>query len=62
MKILTYPDQFLKNSAEAVTDFTEEFRNITEQMIQDMYVYSGVGLASIQVGVKKSVFVLDISR
>lgn len=62
MKLRTYPDPFLKNAGEDVDDFSEELRNVTEQMIQDMYVYGGVGLASIQVGVKKSVFVIDVSQ
>jgi peptide deformylase len=62
VKLRTYPDPFLENTEEKVEDFGAELRNVTEQMIMDMYVYGGVGLASLQVGVPERLFVIDVSE
>jgi len=61
VEILTYPDPFLKKKAEGVTEFTEELRKTVADMLEQMYLYKGIGLASMQVGIPERLFVLDIS-
>ncbi|MFH1707203.1 MAG: peptide deformylase [Planctomycetota bacterium] len=61
MHLLVYPDPFLKEKAEAVTDFGAALEGIREGMLKGMYLYQGVGLAAIQMGVRSRVFVYDVS-
>lgn len=61
LEILTYPDPRLNLKATPVTKFDSELKKIVEQMLETMYDANGVGLASIQVNIQKSITVLDIS-
>lgn len=61
MEILTYPDPFLSTKAEDVTGFNEELRNTADGMLEQMYLYQGIGLASMQVGIPDKLFVFDVS-
>ena len=61
LEILTYPDKRLNLKAEPVTKFDAELKTIIDQMLATMYDADGVGLASIQVNIQKSITVLDIS-
>ncbi|MFC1582084.1 peptide deformylase [Planctomycetota bacterium] len=62
MQIRTYPDPILKEETEKIEDFSAELARITEEMIKHMYLFQGVGLASLQVGITKRVFVFDASE
>ena len=59
-RIHTYPDSFLKQIARPVENVDGELQGIIDRMAQTMYEAPGVGLASIQVGVDKSILVYDI--
>ncbi len=59
-KILTFPDPFLKTVAKPVTEFNDELREISEKMIRTMYESNGIGLAAVQVGIDKRLFVMDV--
>ncbi len=60
LRIHTYPDNFLKQTAKAVENIDGKLQDIIDRMAQTMYEAPGVGLASIQVGVDQSVLVYDI--
>lgn len=60
LRIHTYPDSFLKQIAIPVENVDGELQGIIDRMAQTMYEAPGVGLASIQVGVDKSILVYDI--
>ena len=60
LRIHTYPDNFLKQTAKAVENIDGKLQDIIDRMAQTMYEAPGVGLASIQVGVDKSILVYDI--
>jgi peptide deformylase len=62
MQIRTYPDPVLKAKTEDIEVFSAELAGITEDMIKHMYLFQGVGLASLQVGITKRVFVFDVSE
>ena len=61
-KILVYPDPRLRRVAEPVTDFNDGVRTDINDMAETMYSAPGIGLASIQVGISKSMVVIDISK
>lgn len=42
-----------------ISEVVEELKNLTEQMVETLYVEKGVGLAAPQVGVNVNVFVMD---
>ena len=60
LRIHTYPDSFLKQTAKPVENIDGKLQDIIDRMAQTMYEAPGVGLASIQVGVEKSILVYDI--
>ena len=60
LEILTYPDPFLRNVANPVTDIDDQVKTIAANMLDTMYEKSGLGLAAIQVGVNKRIFVMDV--
>ena len=59
LKIVTYPDPFLKQPTKSVTDIDDQVQKIIEDMAETMYAASGVGLAAIQAGFDKSIIVYD---
>lgn len=63
LNILQFPDPRLKNKAEPVIQFDEELSILVENMFETMYEMKwAVGLAAIQVNVKKQVIVIDVSE
>ena len=62
LNIVTYPDKFLRRSAEPVKDISGTTQNMIEDMVYTMYKSKGVGLAAIQVGFDKSLIVYDVSQ
>lgn len=61
LKILTYPDKFLKTTAAAVENIDGELQQLIDAMAKTMYQAPGVGLAAIQAGVNKSLLVYDVA-
>ncbi|MBC2715544.1 MAG: peptide deformylase [Desulfobacteraceae bacterium] len=59
LKILTYPDPFLREPTKPVADIDDEIQTIIEDMAETMYEAPGVGLAAIQAGIDKSIIVYD---
>ena len=57
--ILTWPDDRLRDVAEPVTQWDDELAVFVQDLFDTMYDDEGIGLASIQVGVRKRVIVLD---
>ncbi|MBU2644527.1 peptide deformylase [bacterium] len=60
LKILTYPDPFLKKVAQPVTVFNEALETLVQDMAFTMYAEPGIGLAATQVGEDKRLFVMDV--
>jgi peptide deformylase len=59
MKIHTYPDSVLRETALPVDNLDEEILDLIDEMIQTMYEAPGIGLAANQVGVLKRIIVFD---
>ena len=61
LKIIKYPDPFLKQKCLPVTSFDKELKIFAEDMLNTMYESEGIGLSAIQVGVLKRVIVIAVS-
>ncbi len=59
LKIITYPDPFLKKKTKPVEDINNDVQKLIEDMADTMYEAPGVGLAAIQVGEDRSIIVFD---
>ena len=62
LNILRFPDPRLRNKATPITKVTDKIRQLADDMLETMYEAPGVGLAAIQVNVKKRLIVIDISE
>lgn len=58
-EILIWPDPVLKKKASAVKVVDAQVRALVQDMFETMYMAEGVGLAAPQVGVLKTIIVLD---
>jgi peptide deformylase len=61
MPILIYPDPILHELSEKVDEVNDEIRILIHNLFITMYSEGGVGLSAIQCGIKKRVFVMDVS-
>jgi len=60
-KILTYPDKRLKLVSKDVETFDLELHSLLDDMRETMYANDGIGLAAIQIGVTKNVFIINLA-
>ncbi|QKX02123.1 peptide deformylase [Wolbachia endosymbiont of Dirofilaria (Dirofilaria) immitis] len=60
LPIVIAPDEKLTTRASEVTDINDEIRELVNDMFETMHDAKGFGLAAVQVGVLKRVFVMDI--
>ncbi len=58
-KIVEYPDPRLKLKSTTIEKWDEELRNLIKDMKDTLKVVPGLGLAAIQIGVPKRVFIYD---
>ncbi len=61
LKILTYPDKFLKQPTKPLENIDGQTQKMIDDMAETMYQAPGVGLAAIQAGFDKSVIVYDVA-
>lgn len=61
MEVIKWPNAILDNPGEPVTDFGDDLKKLVSDMFETMYSAPGVGLAAVQVGVSKRLFVMDCS-
>lgn len=59
LKIIYYPDPILTTPTEIVTEFNQELEVLAEQMFDVMEEERGIGLSANQVGINKSMFVMN---
>src|ERR1051325_8410360 len=61
LEIVKWPAPVLDTPADPVTEFDENLAKLVSNMFETMYAAPGVGLAAVQVGVSKRLFVMDCS-
>lgn len=60
--IVTHPSDILRTTAEKVPEVNDEIREIMDTMLETMYVHDGIGLAAPQVGINKTIVVMNVDR
>jgi len=53
-QILHFPDPRLRKKAKAVTEVTDDIRQLADDMLETMYEAPGIGLAATQINVQKT--------
>ena len=53
-------DEILKKKSREIETIDEKLQTLIDDMIDTMHKYNGVGLAAVQVGILKRVFVVDL--
>ena len=61
-KVLTEEDEVLRKKSKPVVDFDERLHELLDDMAETMHKYEGAGLAAVQVGILKRVFVMDVGH
>src|SRR5678810_1510069 len=61
LEIVKWPAPVLDTPADPVTEFDADLAKLVSNMFETMYAAPGVGLAAVQVGVPKRLFVMDCS-
>jgi peptide deformylase len=61
LEIVKWPDPVLDVPADPVTEFDVKLKQLVNDMFETMYAAPGVGLAAVQVGIAKRLFVMDCS-
>jgi peptide deformylase len=59
--IVKYPDNFLRQPTSAVEAVDDATRKLVADMVETMYAKNGAGLAAIQVGSDKRIFIVEAS-
>ena len=59
MKVVCYPAEVLRQSAEPIEKIDSEIESLAQEMIKTMYQKKGIGLAAPQVGVSKQLIVVN---
>ena len=62
LPIRKYPDPVVREATRPVERIDKEIKALAKSMIETMYDAPGVGLAANQIGVQKSVIVIDIDE
>ncbi len=59
--IVKFPDNFLRQATQAVTVVDDEVKALVADMVETMYAKNGAGLAAIQVGSSRRIFIVEAS-
>jgi peptide deformylase len=61
LPVVKWPNPVLDSPADPVTEFDDKLKKLVADMFETMYAAPGVGLAAVQVGVSKRLFIMDCS-
>lgn len=61
LEIVKWPNPVLDTPGEHITEFDDRLKQLVSDMFETMYAAPGVGLAAVQVGISKRLFVMDCS-
>ncbi|HOJ62984.1 MAG TPA: peptide deformylase [Spirochaetota bacterium] len=60
LEVIKYGNPLLREESKPIEEINEEVINLVNNMFETMYLNHGIGLAAIQVGIPKRLFVTDI--
>lgn len=58
-KIVTFPNEVLRNETKPVTEFDDTLQDLVDDMVETMRDAPGVGLAAPQIGISKRLVVIE---
>ena len=58
-KIITFDDGFLRKKSKEITKFDDKLRQLLQDMKDTLKNAEGVGLAAVQVGILRRIFIID---
>jgi peptide deformylase len=61
LPIITLPDPILRKDSAPIERVDDELRGLMDDMLETMYAAPGVGLAAVQVGIPRRLFVVDVA-
>ena len=61
LKLVESPNEILRQKSKDVSVFGAELQSFIDDMLETMYHEEGAGLAAVQVGSLKRIFIVDIS-
>ncbi len=59
LPVVIYPDPLLRERSAEIEDIDDDLRSFVEDMAVTMYATDGLGLAAVQVGVTKRIFIIE---
>ncbi|MEK6734058.1 MAG: peptide deformylase [Pseudomonadota bacterium] len=62
LTLTTTPNPILKMKSSPVEKIDKELQSLLDDMLETMYYEDGAGIAAVQVGVLKRIFILDIDK
>lgn len=62
LKLVQYPDPLLKMVSTNVETIDDNLQKFMDDMLETMYHSQGLGLAAVQVGLLKRIFVIDVDQ
>lgn len=62
LRIRIIGDDVLREDATEVTEFDDDLKRLTDDMLETMHANDGIGLAAPQVGISKRLLVTDITE
>lgn len=62
LSLIVTPDPILKIKSEPIEVVDKELQHILDDMLETMYYEEGAGLAAVQVGILKRIFIVDIGK
>lgn len=62
LTIYTLPDEVLRRTSDPIEEIDDETKQLALDMIDTMHAGNGIGLAGIQVGINKRLFVVHVSK
>lgn len=60
-KLITYPNPILRKKASLIKKIDEKIFQLVQEMEKTLFYYEGLGLAANQIGVLKSLFIVNLS-
>ena len=61
-RIISLGDKRLKQKSTRIKSFSSSLVTLVDDMIETMYAAQGIGLAAVQIGILKRIFVIDIAE
>ncbi len=62
LKIITYPNKILNKKTQKIKKFNKKLIKYIKNMFDTMNYYNGIGLASNQVNINKSLIVINLNK